>query len=124
MAKSLYKGARLGKAPPCLICMGPGEGGRAQLHLSGTVSVWLCAAHRSAAFQARRAGRDFGASLLGAWAAAGCLTAARSRALEAHRAALAPRPARPRPGSYAWPALRREAEAPLWRRRAAGPGDR
>ena len=27
MARSLYKGARLGKAPPCLICMGPGEGG-------------------------------------------------------------------------------------------------
>jgi hypothetical protein len=48
MARSLYKGPSLGKSPPCLICMGPGEGKRGQLHLPGGVSVWLCAAHRSA----------------------------------------------------------------------------
>src|SRR5262245_20514967 len=112
MARSLYKGERLGKRPPCLICMGPGEGERAQLHLPYGVSVWLCGAHRSAEFQARRAGRDFVASLWRAWEAAGCLTKARSRALEAHRArVLGQGGPRSRPGSYSWPALRREAEA-------------
>ena len=111
MAKSFYKGERLGKRPPCLICMGPGHGERAQLHLPGGVSVWLCASHRSAEFQARRAGRDLAASLLAAWGAAGCMTAARRRALDAQRARLAGPPApRRRPGSYAWPELRREAE--------------
>ena len=65
---------------------------------------------------ARRAGRDFVASLMRAWDAAGCLTAARSRALDLHRVRLAGPPPRSRPGSYAWPELRREAE----RRFAAG----
>jgi len=117
MAKSLYKGERLGKRPPCLICMGPGQGERAQLHLPHGVSVWLCAAHRSSEFQARRAGRDLVASLLHAWGAAGCLTPARRRALDVHQARLAVPPrARGLPGSYAWPELRREAE----RRFAAG----
>jgi hypothetical protein len=112
MPRSLYKGPSLGKHPPCLICMGPGEGERAKLHLPFGVSVWLCGAHRSAEFQARRAGRDFVFSLWRAWQAAGCLTAARSRALDAHRARLVgPRAPRARPGSYAWPELRRQAEA-------------
>src|SRR5215510_9884167 len=112
MTTSLYKGPALGSKPPCLICMGPGEGDRAQLHLPYGVSVWLCGAHRSAEFQRRRAGRDFVASLMRAWAGAGCFTRARGRALDAHRARLlGAGPARPRPGSYAWPELRREAEA-------------
>jgi hypothetical protein len=112
MATSLSKGAGLGKLPPCLICMGPGQGGRAQLHLPGGVSVWLCEAHRSPAFQRRRAGRDLAASLMGAWRAAGCFSAARAAALDRHLARLAgPRRPRARPGSYAWPALRAEAEA-------------
>src|SRR5262245_24333892 len=111
MAKSLYKGSRLGKLPPCLICMGPGGGDRAQLHLPGGVSVWLCAPHRSAEFQRRRGGRDLVASLMGAWRAAGCFTRARAAALDGHLARLAaPAQARPRPGSYAWPRLRAEAE--------------
>jgi hypothetical protein len=82
------------------------------------VEVWLCADHRSDEFQRRRAGRDFSVSLTRLWRAAGCLTAARSRALDAHRASVlaADRPGeRPRPGSYSWPALRREAEG-LWAR--------
>ncbi len=117
MAKSFYKGQRLGTRPPCLLCMGPGEGAREQLHLPYGVSVWLCGAHRSAGFQRRRAGRDFVASLWRAWEAGGCLTRARSRALDAHRARLLDvRGPRSRPGSYAWPELRREAE----RRFAAG----
>jgi hypothetical protein len=114
MAKSFYKGERLGSRPPCAICMGRGEGERAQLLLPGGVSVWLCAAHRSLEFQRSRAGRDFSFSLNRVWAAAGCLTARRRRALEVHRerllpAATGPAP-RSRPGSYTWPQLRREAE--------------
>ena len=117
VAKSFYKGERLGSRPPCLLCMGRGEGERAELHLPYGVTVWLCAAHRSVEFQVRRAGRDFVASLSRAWAGAGCLTRARERALDAHRARVLPaRPARERPGSYSWPALRGEAE----RRFAAG----
>jgi hypothetical protein len=103
MAKSLYKGPRLGSRPPCAICMGPGEGERAQLHLPFGVSVWLCAAHRSEEFQRRRAGRDLFVSLSGAWDAGGSLTKRRMRALEAHRARLlatAAPPTRPLPGSY------------------------
>ncbi|HSI30644.1 MAG TPA: hypothetical protein VK951_04875, partial [Miltoncostaeaceae bacterium] len=88
--------------------MGPGEGERGQLHLPGGVSVWLCAAHRSPEFLRRRAGRDLAASLMRAWEAAGCMTRRRGRALDAHRARLAEPPGRARPGSYAWPELRRE----------------
>lgn len=114
MTTSLYKGPALGSKPPCLICMGPGEGDRAQLHLPFGVSVWLCAAHRSESFQRRRGGRDLVVSLSGAWEASGALTRRRQRALEVHRARLLTRgrtPAPRRPGSYAWPGLRAEAEA-------------
>lgn len=45
-----------------------------------------------------------------AWEAHGCLTAARRKALDAHLASLRERPARRRPGSYAWPAVRVRAE--------------
>ncbi len=112
MARSFYKGEPLGKLPPCAICVGAGRGGRAELHLPGGVSVWLCADHRSEEFQCRRAGRDLVASLMAVWRGAGCFTARRSRALDLHRARLRNR-ALPRdlPGSYAWPDLRREAEA-------------
>jgi hypothetical protein len=117
MPKSFYKGERLGSRPPCAICMGRGQGERAQLTLPGGVKVWLCAAHRSLEFQRARAGRDFWVSLRYVWEAAGCLTARRERALQVHRErmlreARGPAP-RTRPGSYAWPDLRREAEA-LW----------
>lgn len=111
MARSLYKGARLGSRPPCLLCMGPGTGERAPLRLSHGVSVWLCEAHRSPAFVRRRAGRDLVRSLMGAWEAAGCLSAARSAALDGLLAAIRGPAPRARPGSYAWPELRREAEA-------------
>ena len=114
MAKSLYKGEPLGSLPPCAICMGRGEGERGQLTLPGGVTVWLCGAHRSDSFQRRRAGRDFFFTLSCVWQAAGCFTARRRRALERHRERLLardrPLPGRPRPGSYAWPELRREAE--------------
>ncbi len=114
MTTIIDEGAPLGSRPPCLICMGPGEGERARLHLPFGVSVWLCAAHRSDEFQRRRGGRDLAASLSGAWRASGAMTRRRQRALEAHLARLAsdgrPRATR-RPGSYTWPGLRAEAEA-------------
>lgn len=110
MVKSFYKGQPPGKRPPCLICMGPGRGQRELVHMPHGVSVWLCGAHRSPEFLTRRAGRDLVASLVRAWGAAGCLTRARHRALDAHRDRLTRPPGRARPGSYAWPELRREAE--------------
>jgi hypothetical protein len=114
VARSLYKGERLGSRPPCAICMGRGRGERAQLVLPGGVSVWLCAAHRSLEFQRSRAGRDFSVSLSHVWRAAGCFTARRRRALEVHRERLLRQrtgpPPRRRPGSYSWPQLRRDAE--------------
>jgi len=73
--------------------------------------VWLCPGHASQAFQTKRGGRDFVRTLMGVWQANGCLTQARHRALDAHLTQLrAPRP-RHRPGSYAWPELRRRLEA-------------
>jgi hypothetical protein len=110
MARTLYKGPPLGKLPPCLICAGPGEGARERLHLTHGVTVWLCAAHRSPAFLARRAGRDLAASLGALWSGAGCLTTRRQQALSAHLRRVRQRPDLGRPGSYAWPELRREAE--------------
>lgn len=112
MVKSFYKGEKLGSLPACAICGGPGRGARAEFHLPGGVSVWLCAAHRSPEFLARRAGRDFSASLFHVWRAAGCLTARRARAIDLHRARLVSGlPAREQPGSYSWASLREEAEA-------------
>ena len=111
MARSFYKGERLGGLPACAICGGAGRGDRAELHLPAGVRVWLCAAHRSEEFLTRRAGRDLVASLLHVWRAAGCLTGARSRALAIHSSRLtSSMPARSCPGSYSWAALRREAE--------------
>ena len=106
-----YKARGLGKLPMCAICAGPGEGGRERWQLTHGVSVWLCAMHRSSAFLTRRAGRDFAGSLGAVWSAAGCLTGRRSRALGAHLERVRGARPRERPGSYAWPALRREAEA-------------
>jgi len=112
VARSFYKGERLGSTPACAICVGAGDGTRAELHLPCGVRVWLCAAHRSVEFQTRRAGRDLVASLMHVWTAAGCLTRRRSRALDLHRARLLGREgSRPLPGSYSWPALRARAEA-------------
>jgi hypothetical protein len=110
MARTLYKGPALGKLPPCMICAGPGEGARERLQLTQGVSVWLCAAHRSPAFLARRAGRDLAASLGALWSGAGCLTTRRRRALEDHLRRMRQRPPSSRPGSYAWPELSRAAE--------------
>lgn len=110
MAKSFYKAKWIGKLPMCAICSGPGEGPRAELHLTHGVSVWLCEAHRSEEFQKRRAGRDFVASLGEVWRAAGIRSARHRQALSAHLTRIRPARNRDRPGSYSWPKLRREAE--------------
>jgi hypothetical protein len=112
---SYYKGERLGKASPCAICAGPGKGSRAELHLPYGVSVWLCAFHRTGEFATRRSGRDLAVSLMHVWGAAGCLTRRRHKALASLLGTAQTRGPR-RPGSYAWPELRLEAE----RRFAAG----
>jgi hypothetical protein len=111
-AATLYKArgtARRGE--PCVIC-GAGSRGRTRaVALGFGVSVWLCAAHASDEFQQKRGGRDFVLTLQRLWNAHGCMTRRRSRALTAHIEALRGRAAQPRPGSYAWPSVRAEAEA-------------
>jgi hypothetical protein len=117
MLRSLYKGERLGKTPACILCGGPGRGRRAAFQLPHGVTIWLCAGHRDPEFLTRRGGRDLVASLMHVWTAAGCLDRRRSEALTAHLRRVQDGGApRRRPGSYAWPALRAEAE----RRFAAG----
>jgi hypothetical protein len=98
--------------PGCAICAGPGVGPRAELHLAHGVSVWLCAAHRSPAFLSAREGRALAERLREVWRSSCAFTARRARALDAHLARVqrAGRP-RQRPGSFAWPRLREEAEA-------------
>lgn len=109
---SLYKARGLStKQPVCAICVERTRGRTLRVTLGYGVSLWLCAGHAGRDFQARRSGRDFVRTLSGVWQASGCLTQARSRALAAHLASLKARPRRGRPGSYAWPELRRQVEA-------------
>ncbi len=109
---TLYKARNLrSKQVVCAICVERTRGETQRVDLGYGVHVWLCTAHASTEFQARRSGRDFAQTLQQLWAAHGCLTRNRSRALDAHMARLrAQTRARPHPGSYAWPVLRREAE--------------
>jgi hypothetical protein len=101
----------------CAICGDRTLGETRPLALGYGVAVWVCAAHGSPEFQRLHRGRDFVEAFERIWAANGCLTQSRRRALDAHLRALAPQAAaRPRPGSHAWVRLRREAE----RRFAAG----
>jgi hypothetical protein len=111
---SLYKARGVPvKMPVCAICVDRTRGRTLERELTHGVRIWLCEGHHSVAFMRSNTGRDFAVTLLRIWRAQGCLTRSRSRALEAHinavralgRAAL-----RTRPGSYAWPRLRREAE--------------
>src|SRR4029079_9791801 len=82
------------------------------LPLTHGITVWLCERHASPEYQMRRDGLELTETLERLWRAHGCLTAARRRALGGHRALVTREPApRGRPGSYAWPELRRLAEA-------------
>ncbi len=112
---SLYKAHGVpSKSPVCAICLDRTRGKTLERHLTHGVTVWLCAGHHSVEFMRRNAGRDFVVTLHRTWRSHGCLTRARNRALDAHLAAIrtnGTRQTRPRPGSYAWPKLRQEAEA-------------
>jgi hypothetical protein len=98
------------KRPVCAICVDRTRGVTVSVRLTHGVTVWLCEAHASPEFRARRSGRDFVLTLQRLWTAHGCLTAARSRALTAQLAEAAGPRASQRPGSYAWASLRRLAE--------------
>ena len=106
------------KSPCCAICVDRTRGRTREVRLTHGVSVWLCDGHASLAFQTQRSGRDFVRTLSGVWKANGCYTVARHKALHSHLARLTEHPPRPRPGSYAWPELRRRLE----RRYAEGVG--
>jgi len=108
---TLYKARQVPtKQPVCAICVERTRGRTRRVALGYGVAVSLCADHASLDFQRRNGGRDFALTLQRLWVAHGCLSSARSRALRAHVDALQGAAARPRPGSYAWPGLRREAE--------------
>lgn len=108
---TLYKARVPTKQPVCAICVDRTRGKTQKLQLTHRVSVWLCLDHASPDFQTRRSGRDFVSTLAGVWKANDCLTTARANALTAHLQRLRqPPPQRPRPGSYAWPDLRRAIE--------------
>jgi hypothetical protein len=111
---SLYKARGVPvKMPVCAICLDRTRGRTFERQLTHGVRIWLCEGHHSVAFLRSNTGRDFAVSLLRIWRSHGCLTRSRSRALEAHInavRALGKGVSRRRPGSYAWPRLRREAE--------------
>jgi hypothetical protein len=98
------------KQPVCAICVERTRGRTTRVALGYGVYVCLCEYHSAAEFQCRRGGRDFVLTLQRLWEAHGCLTSNRRRALEAHLERMRGHRARSRPGSYAWPELRREAE--------------
>lgn len=94
----------------CALCGDRTMGDTRLLALGYGVAVWVCAEHGSPNFQRRRRGRDFAEAFERVWAANGCLTTARARALDSHLHALQPRALKRPPGSYAWVRLRHEAE--------------
>ena len=112
---TLYKARGIPvKSPICAICLDRTRGKTLERQLTHGVRIWLCEGHHSIAFMRANGGRDFVVTLLRTWRANGCLTRARSRALDAHLMcirATARATTRKRPGSYSWPHLRREAEA-------------
>ena len=108
---TLYKARRVPtKQAVCAICAERTRGKTELVRLGYGVSVWLCTGHASVAFQTERSGRDFVLTLQRLWHAHGCLTSNRSRALDAHLERLRGPTPRNRPGSYAWPDIRRACE--------------
>jgi hypothetical protein len=111
---SLYKARDVPvKTPLCAICIDRTRGETFERQLTHGVKIWLCAGHHSVEFMRARAGRDFVVTLLRIWRSQGCLTRSRSKALDSHLhnvKAIARDVKRRRPGSYAWPRLRLEAE--------------
>lgn len=111
MQYSLYKARNISvKQHVCAICVDRTRGKTQRLSLGYGVSLWLCEGHASVEFLTKRGGRDFVLTMSRLWAAHGCLTASRSKALNAHIMGLRSQSQRHRPGSYAWPRLRVQAE--------------
>jgi len=110
-AYSLYKARNVPtKSPCCAICVDRTRGRTQRVSFGYGVAAWLCADHSSVDFLTRRSGRDLVVTLSGVWQAAGGMTASQHKAMMAHLAALKARPAKPLPGSYAWPQVRARAE--------------
>ena len=107
---TLYKAKVPTKQTACAICLDRTRGRTQRVTLGYGVTIILCQGHASVEFMTQRGGRDFVLTLSELWKAAGCLTTARHKALDTHLRALRPRRTRARPGSYAWPKLRLQAE--------------
>ena len=104
-------GGRPGGSPPCAICARTGGEPRRLMHLTYGVSVWLCQKHAGDGFLRDGDGAVFAERLAAMWLATGSLTARRAAALRAYmRQVQSAGASRDQPGSYSWPALRREAE--------------
>jgi hypothetical protein len=107
----------LGFAFPCGIC---GHGRRGEAHvrfLPHGLHVWLCQTHGSLAFITRDGGREFARRLQIRWQSNEEFGPRRRLALTAHVERIRRLGgASDKPGSHAWPRLRKEAE----RRFAAG----
>jgi hypothetical protein len=106
-----------GFAFPCVVC---GHGGRGQARvrfLPHGIHVWLCAAHGTVGFMTRDGGREFARRLQVRWQSSEEFGPRRRASLSAHLERVRRLGgALDKPGSHAWPRLRREAE----RRFAAG----
>ena len=109
---TLYKARNFPtKQAACCICVDRTRGRTQKLVLGYGVEIWLCKPHASPEFQRQRGGRDFELTLMRLWRANGCWNIARQKALQAFTAAREEnKRAHHRPGSYAWPDLRRHAE--------------
>lgn len=108
---SFYKLKSGYRNEPCVLCMTLHRGPTTETYLAYRVTVFLCAEHASLEFRRQRGGRDFDLSMSLAFKAAGCFTENRKRALryvwdQTRAREESDPPARPRPGSYAWPNLR------------------
>lgn len=115
MLPTFYKRGSGRRNAPCLLCMTLHRGPTIEFFVGGRATVFLCEQHASREFRRQRGGRDFYLSMSKALTAAGCFTVGRQQALRAlwkrdQERDAEPAPTRPRPGSYAWPDLRRIVE--------------
>jgi hypothetical protein len=112
-----YKGHGTGskKAVRCVACFPRSVAGQ-MIPLRYGVSIALCEDHRDPAFLRSRGGRDFLAAMTTTYESLGFRGARYGRAIQAFLAdvlAMGTPTPRHRPGSYAWPEQRREAEG-VW----------
>lgn len=112
-----YKGHGTGptKAVRCAACFPQSVAGQ-MIPLRYGVTIALCEDHRDPAFVHSRGGRDFLAALTTTFESLGLRGARYGKAIQAFVSdvlAMGTPTPRHRPGSYAWPVHRREAEA-VW----------